>query len=94
MKLCQVQMKVTADKAENLARAARLIRDAGAADIVVLPEMFSCPYVGELFARYAEEEGGETCQFLSALAKERGIYLVGGTVPERCDGKIYNTCYV
>ena len=30
----------------------------------------------------------------SALAKERGIWLVGGTVPELAEDRIYNTCYV
>lgn len=94
MKIAQIQMKVTDDKAANIAHACDLVRQAGEVDFAVLPEMFCCPYVGRLFARYAEPEGGETWQALSALAKERGIWLVGGTVPESAEGKIYNTCYV
>lgn len=38
--------------------------------------------------------GGETCQQLSKLAKECGVYLVGGTIPELHDEKLYNTCTV
>ncbi len=94
MKIAQIQMKVTADKAANIAHACDMIRSAGAIDLAILPEMFCCPYVGELFARYAEEEGGESYQALSALARELGIYIVGGTIPERLGDKVYNTCYV
>lgn len=94
MKLAQIQMAVTADKAENLRHAAELIRRAGEVDMAVLPEMFCCPYDNACFRQYGDEEGGEAFKMLSAVAKERGIYLVGGTVPELCDGKVYNTCYV
>lgn len=31
---------------------------------------------------------------MSGIAKELGIYLVGGSVPELEDGKIYNTSYI
>lgn len=44
---------------------------------------------------YAEEEGGPVWKQLSAYAKEYGIYLIGGSMPERDQqGKIYNTSYV
>jgi omega-amidase len=28
------------------------------------------------------------------LAKKYNIYLVGGSIPEQCDNKIYNTCLI
>ena len=79
--LCQ--MKVTADKAENLRTAEEAIRTAArqGAELVLLPEMFNCPYENACFPVYAEPAGGETWQFLSRIAKELGIYLAGGSVP-------------
>ena len=92
--LCQ--MKVTADKAENLRTAEEAIRTAArqGAELVLLPEMFNCPYENACFPVYAEPAGGETWQFLSRIAKELGIYLAGGSVPEREGNAIYNTCYL
>ena len=34
---------------------------------------------------------GETTQALATVAKECEVYLVGGSIPERADNKIYNT---
>jgi len=69
------------------------LADQGA-NMVVLPEMFNCPYETHRFPGYSEPEGGETWQKLSQVAKEKKIYLVGGSIPE-CDGdKIYNTSFI
>lgn len=94
MKIAQVQMHVTADKGENLRRAAALIESAGEVDMAMLPEMFCCPYDNACFRQYGETEGGEAYRFLSALARERRIWLVGGSVPELEGERVYNTCYV
>ena len=94
MKIAQIQMHVAADKAENLRRAAQLIGDAGEIDLAVLPEMFCCPYDNSFFRAYGEVEGGEAWQAMSATAKEKKIYLVGGSIPELEGDKIYNTAYV
>lgn len=49
----------------------------------------------EYFAEYAEEvPSGATCRALSKAAAEAGVCVVGGTVPERCGNKLYNTCTV
>ncbi|KAL1920989.1 uncharacterized protein VTP21DRAFT_11624 [Calcarisporiella thermophila] len=38
---------------------------------------------------------GETCEALSNMAKDAGVYLIGGTIAERAaNGKLYNTCVV
>lgn len=94
MKIAQIQMHVTPDKTENLRRAAALLEQAGPADMAVLPEMFCCPYDNRCFRAYGEAPGGEAYQFLSALAREKRLWLVGGSVPELTDGKVYNTSYV
>ena len=94
MKLAQIQMHVTADKAENLRHAAALLAQARGADMAVLPEMFCCPYDNACFRPYGEAEGGPAYRALSALARERDIWLVGGTLPELAEDRVYNTCYV
>ena len=94
MKLAQIQMHVTADKAANLRHAEELLRSVRGADMAILPEMFCCPYDNSCFGAYGEPEGGEAQTALSHLAAELGLYLVGGTVPELSEGRIYNTSYV
>ena len=96
LKLGLCQMKVTADKAENLRHARELIDKAaaGGAELVMLPEMFNCPYENAAFPVYAEPAGGGSWQMLARAAKENGVYLVGGSVPELEAGKIYNTSFL
>ena len=92
-----IQMRVTADKAENLRAAGAWIeRCAGeGAALLVLPEMFCCPYDSAVFPRYAEPEGGPAWQMLSDAARRAHIYLVGGSMPEVDPaGRVYNTCYI
>ena len=42
MRLAQIQMHVTADKAANLRHAEELLRSVRGADMAILPEMFCC----------------------------------------------------
>jgi len=91
------QMKVTNSKEANLSKAADQVRLAVSkgADLVVLPEMFTCPYQKELFASYAEVESNSLVfRFLSDLARESHCYLVGGSVPEQEGEMLYNTSYI
>ena len=84
MKIALIQFAVTADKADNLTRADAAIRQAAAngADMAVLPEMFCCPYENSCFHPYGEEAGGAAWQMLSTAARDTGIYVVGGSIPE------------
>jgi len=93
--LALCQMKVTMDKKQNLAAAESMIREAAekGAQMVALPEMFNCPYSNKYFREYAEEAEGETVRFLSSLAKELKIYLVGGSIPELENDHVYNTSF-
>ena len=95
MKIAQIQMKVTPDKETNLRHAGDLIRQAAAEgiDMAVLPELFVCTFDQDVHGS-AEEEGGHVWQVLSTLARELGIWIIGGTIPERAGEKYYNTCYV
>ena len=66
----------------------------GAADLIMLPEMWNGPYEAKRFPAFAEPEGGPSWRFLSDLARERGVYLCGGSIAEREGDRVYNTSYV
>ncbi len=96
MKIALLQTPVTARKEHNLETARRFVRRAAAegARMAVLPEMFCCPYTNDCFRDYAEPAGGPVWQAMSRLARECGICLVAGSMPELEEGKIYNTAFV
>ena len=96
MRFALVQMSVTMDKEENLRTAARFVADAAAqgAQLVVLPEMFFCPYANHYFPLYAEERGGPAYRALSGMARQNGVTLAAGSMPEREDGRLFNTAFV
>lgn len=89
-------MPVTSDKDENLNRARQEILKAAkdGAEIVVLPEMFCCPYDNQAFEEYAEPCHGKIWTQMRDAAAQAGVYLVAGSFPEKKDGKLFNTCYV
>lgn len=96
-KIALVQMVVGKDKNKNLENAIRFIRKAAdnGASLVVLPECFNCPYGTKYFREYAEQVGtGITSKTLSKIAKERKIYVVGGSIPELDGDKVYNAATV
>ena len=96
MKIALCQMPVGMDKDENLTKADQLVKKAAddGADLVVLPEMFNCPYSNKYFRAFGEREGEGTYLFLSKLAAENKVVLVGGSIPELDGEEVYNTSYV
>ena len=96
MKLVIFQHKVNTDKAKSLEILERKLSetDLTGVDLVVLPEMWACPYETDKFPEYAESRDGFLSQGMAALAKKHGIYLVGGSIPENDGGRIYNTSFV
>lgn len=93
--VCQIE--VSSDKEKNIARAEEMIIEAaqGGAKLVVLPEMFNCPYEGKQFPHYAEEySDGMTVAALARIAGEQQVFLIGGSIPEKDGDKIYNTSFI
>jgi len=91
------QMAVEKDKGRNLETARHMIAQAAGegSSLVVLPEMFNCPYSPKFFSAYAETvPDGETYNMLSQAAAEEKIFLVGGSIPEREDNCVYNSSFV
>jgi omega-amidase len=96
-KIAVCQMQVVDDKDKNVKKAVNMLEQAakGGASLVVLPEMFNCPYERRKFRLYAESiPDGPTTQTMAAKAKELGIVVVGGSIPEIEGDNIYNTSVV
>jgi predicted amidohydrolase len=93
--LALCQMPVAAAKADNIKTAQEYIETAAKqADIVILPEMWCCPYEASNFPIYAESADGPLCSIMSEAAKKSGKLLIAGSVPESENGKVYNTSFV
>lgn len=96
MKIALLQTPVGFDKQENLTRACTAVEQAArqGAELVILPEMFCCPYSNQYFPIFAEPVGGHIWQTMSRCAAQNGVCLVAGSMPEQ-DGKhICNTAFV
>jgi predicted amidohydrolase len=90
-----IQMSSTPNKEENLQVGERLIRAAASAgaDLVALPEFWTCHGLEEVYRDNAEPIPGPTTHFLGGLARELGIYLLGGSILEGgpSSTKLHNT---
>ena len=79
-----IQMSSTPDRGENRETAQALIREAASAgaDLVALPELWSCHGLDSVYRENAEPVPGPTTDFLGELARELGVYLLGGSILE------------
>ncbi len=88
LRVAAVQMTSGEDVAANLARAGELLSRAAenGALLAVLPENFACMPAREADrTKIAEDDGdGPIQNFLESRARELGLWLVGGTIPIRC----------
>ncbi|KAK4699677.1 omega-amidase, partial [Phenoliferia sp. Uapishka_3] len=92
-------------RAQAIIKKATLGGGGAKPDVIVLPEVFNSPYATASFPKYAETIGfeigsqydtekseSESVKVLSRAAKEAGVWLIGGSIPERgVDDKIYNS---
>jgi predicted amidohydrolase len=79
-----IQMSSTPEKIENLETAERLIREAVAAgaEMAALPELWSCHGLEKVYKDNAEPIPGPTTDFLGKLARELGVWVLGGSILE------------
>jgi nitrilase len=89
MKIAALQMVSTPDLGRNLEAAARLAAEAASAGagLVALPEYFCLMGKGDRdkLALAERPGGGPIQQALSALAREHGLWVVGGSLPVATD---------
>ena len=95
-KLGLCQMAGTMDKDETRAIAEKFVREAAenGAQVISLPEMWDCPYSNDYFRDYAEPADGPTVEFMSRLAEELKVYLIGGSISELDGDRVYNTSFI
>src|SRR5262245_45710593 len=91
-----VQMAMTADAGENLAKAAARVAEAAArgAAVVCLPELFRTPYFCQkedaaLFD-LAEPVPGPTTEALGRVAREKRVVVVAPIFEKRAVGLYHN----
>ena len=101
IKIALCQMKVIDNKEENLKKAIYMIKTASEkdADLIILPEMFNCPYENEKFMEYSEDtENSYTLNLISKTASEEKKYIIAGSIPEKeatsTSERIYNTSFM
>lgn len=90
-----IQMSSTDNVADNLDAAERAIREAVSlgASFVALPENFAFLRREGQSIPCAQALDGEIPKRLAALARELGVWILGGTFPERIPGdrRVHNT---
>ncbi|MFH9824237.1 carbon-nitrogen family hydrolase [Streptomyces bobili] len=94
-------IQIAVDEGESVEsrreRVASLVREqAGVADLVVLPELWTTgAFAYEEFAAEAELLDGPTHEAMAKAASDAGVWLHAGSIPERDpDGPLYNTSLV
>ena len=95
-KLAVCQLRTETDWDQTMKKTEHMVFEAAenGAQVVVLPEMFNCPYAREYFKEFASRGHEASVAAMSRWAKENGVLLVGGSVPERDGEKLYNSCFV
>lgn len=100
LKVAAVQMVSTPVVEENFSAARRLVAEAArrGAQLVLLPEYWPVMGMKETDKlSHAEQAGSGPIQaFMSGIAREHGIWLIGGTLPIASpeSGKVLNTTLV
>jgi N-carbamoylputrescine amidase len=100
VKLGLVQMRCTADRDANVAKALRLAATAAdrGAQIVCLQELFASLYFCQVedhkYFALAEEIPGPTTAALATLARERAIVIVASRFEKRSAGVYHNTAAI
>lgn len=97
MKVSLLQMHIAlGDVEKNKARLKALVDAAmqNRPDVLALPEMWSTGFYPKPLDDFADEEGRQTQAYLSALARQYAVNIVGGSVATRTAEGFCNTCYV
>lgn len=92
MRVALCQLRSGDDVEANVACAERLLREAaeGGADLAALPEYTA--YLGPRPASIAETlPGGPVGERFAALARDHGMWVLGGTLHETADGRVFDT---
>lgn len=68
------------------------------ASLILLPEMWNCPCSTDMFTKLAEDfsdiDNAPSLLMLSEVASSLGVTIIGGSIPEKDAGQLYNSCSV
>lgn len=80
---------------ENYTRASAYIKKAkeSGAETILLPEMWNTYFSKEDMSVKSDREGQRTKKFLSGLALDLNVNIIGGSIAEARGGSYYNTSY-
>ena len=100
IKLLAIQMEsiigdldLNIDTVKNLLRAN--LDKYGCVDFVFLPEVWTAGWDCSVFPKCAEDiNNAKSVGMLRQVAKEYGVNIVGGSIVEAKEGKLFNTCPV
>ena len=93
MKISILQMPVAfARPDDNIKTLRRMVAEAMRAepDVLVLPELWRLGFYPQPIAVHADLDGQQSRTVLAELARTNGVNIVGGTVANRREGKVYN----
>ena len=93
MRVAMCQMRSGDDVEANLAEAERLLAEAadGGANLAILPEVFAYLGSSKRIPEVAEPLDGPIAGRLAAVARERSMWIVGGSIHERDGDRVFNT---
>ena len=93
MRVAICQMNSGDDVETNVSTAEGLLHEAaeGGADLAALPEVFAYLGPSSRHPEIAEPLDGPICRRLASVAQARSMWVLGGSLHELDDGRIYNT---
>lgn len=91
LKILLLQNSAGADVERNLAGIEQRLRRAPACDLIALPEVFAIRGSDADYRAAAEQLPGPITKRMMALAARARVWVLAGSVIERCRGKNYNT---
>lgn len=97
MKISIVQCALNfGDVDENFKLIEGKIRDAAKEnpDVIVLPEMWNTSFIPENIRELRDLDAKRSKDILQKLSKELNVNIVGGSVSNERDGKLYNTSLI
>lgn len=96
MKVALIQMKVVEkNKEANVRHGLDLLRGIDrAVDVAILPEMWTTGYSIGRLSEQAEKLDGDVAKQVAAIAKEKNMYIVAGSMASEIGDKFYNTTLV
>ena len=100
VELLAIQMgSVIDDRDKNIKKVEKLLRDnlsKKKADYVFLPEVWTCGWHCESFARFSEDiDFADSISMLKAIAKEYSVNIIGGSfIQKKAGGSLANSCPV